>query len=67
MDPDGDYIVIELYEDGKKAITTFLQGTGKWKGITGLGKYEHITRGKPITSGTVQECVRETGKFQIPK
>jgi hypothetical protein len=67
MDPEGDYIVKELSDDGTKAIANFLQGTGKWKGITGLGKYEHITQGKPITPGTFQTCVRETGRFQLPK
>jgi len=45
----------------------FLYGTGKWKGITGTGKFERIARGKAMEPGTFQGCVRNTGTFELPK
>ena len=68
MNPDGDIVVLDFSQIGKKATTKFLQGTGKWKGITGGGKAWPITRGsKPITAGTHQGCTRQTGTFELSK
>lgn len=67
MDPTGDIVVLYFSQVGKEVTTKFLQGTGKWKGITGSGKVRHIARGKPITAGTVQGCNRQTGTFELPK
>jgi len=67
MDPDGDFIVGEGTVEGKEGTWKFLQGTGKWKGITGGGKQRLIARGKPITPGTFQICIRVTGAFELPK
>jgi len=66
MDPDGDYFFVEV-SGGKNADIKFLYGTGKWKGITGTGKFERIARGKAIEPGTFQGCVRNTGTFELPK
>jgi len=68
-DPDGEHVVTEFAYSGEKGDGTwnYLQGTGKWKGITGGGKYRRVTSGKPITPGTVQNCVRATGSFTLPK
>jgi hypothetical protein len=66
MDPDGDYFFVEV-SGGKNATVKFLYGTGKWKGITGTGKFESIARGKPIMPGTYQGCARNTGTFELPK
>ena len=66
MDPDGDYFFVEV-SGGKNADIRFLYGTGKWKGITGTGKFERIARGKAIEPGTFQGCVRNTGTFEFPK
>ena len=66
MDPDGDYFFVEV-TGGKNADIRFLYGTGKWKGITGTGKFERIARGKAIEPGTFQGCVRNTGSFELPK
>ena len=66
MDPDGDYFFVEV-SGGKNATVKFLHGTGKWKGITGTGKFENIARGKPIMPGTYQGCARNTGTFELPK
>lgn len=67
MDPDGDVIVQEHRRDGPKVTWKFLQGTGKYKGITGGGTGKVVARGKPITPGTTQGCSRVTGTFQVPK
>lgn len=67
MDPDGDVIVQEHRRDGPKVTWKFLQGTGKYKGITGGGTGKVVARGKPITPGTTQGCSRVTGTFEVPK
>ena len=67
MDPDGDVIVQEHRRDGPKITWKFLQGTGKYKGITGGGTGKVVARGKPITPGTTQGCSRVIGTFQMPK
>ena len=66
MDLDGDYFFVEI-SGGKNATVKFLYGTGKWKGITGTGKFERIARGKAMEPGTFQGCVRNTGTFELPK
>lgn len=66
MDPDGDYFFVEISGE-KAAVVKFLYGTGKWKGITGSGKFERLARGKAIEPGTFQGCVRNAGTFELPK
>ena len=66
MDLDGDYFFVEI-SGGKNATVKFLYGTGKWKGITGTGKFERIARGKAMEPDTFQGCVRNTGTFELPK
>jgi len=70
MDPEGDILVTEnlrTLDMGQEADWNFLQGTGKWKGITGGGKIMPLTRGKPITPSTFQNCARSTGTFELPE
>ena len=69
MDPDGDFVLLEItFAPGEtEGNFKFLQGTGKWEGIKGSGKGKVITRGKPITPGTAQVCSRWTGTFELPK
>jgi hypothetical protein len=52
---------------GNTAIVNLIYGTGKWKGITGSGKFEVISRGKSMELGTFHGCVRDTGTFELPK
>jgi hypothetical protein len=66
IDKDGDYIVGEI-TGGNTAIVNLIYGTGKWKGITGSGKFEVISRGKSMEPGTFHGCVRNTGTFELPK
>jgi hypothetical protein len=37
MDPDGDFVIMESFAEDDVITMTFLQGTGKWKGIEGGG------------------------------
>ncbi len=64
LDPDGDYFFVEVL-GGKAATVKFLYGTGKWKGITGTGKFERLARGKSMEPDTFQGCVRNTGMFEL--
>jgi len=67
MAPDEDYIIAEISGTTEETAIKFLQGTGKWKGITGGGKGSTITTGKAITPYTVQGCSRFTGTFELKK
>lgn len=67
MDPSGDFVVIEISQVGLEYNWKFLSGTGKWKGITGGGKGMTFTRGKPISPGTSQGCLKITGTYELKK
>ncbi len=67
MDPGGDFFVVEVSPVGPEHNWEFLQGFGKWKGMTGSGKAIPITTGKPISPGTSQGCMRITGTYQLTK
>jgi hypothetical protein len=68
MDPDGDFVVLDWpAAPGKPGTWKFLQGTGKWKGITGGGDYKVTKWGKPIEKGTFQFCIHVTGTLELPK
>ena len=64
LDPDGDYFFVEV-SGGRAAAVKLLYGTGKWKDITGTGKFERIARGKSMEPDTFQGCVRNTGLFEL--
>ena len=67
MDPDGDFVAVEVSQVGMEREWRYLQGTGKWKGIIGAGKAIYITRGKPIVPGTSQGCMKITGTYELKK
>ena len=67
MDPSGDFLVVEITQVGMERDWKFLYGTGKWKGITGGGKGFPFTKGKPISPGTSQGCVKVTGTYELKK
>jgi hypothetical protein len=67
VDPDGDAVVGEMVLGPSDGTWTFLEGTGKWKGIKGGGNFVSITSAKPIAAGTTQGCGRATGKYEIAK
>jgi hypothetical protein len=43
-----------------------LHGTGTWQGVSGKGTFQAITKGKPITKGTFQNCSQWKGTFHLP-
>ncbi len=67
MDPSGDFYVIESSLGGTEVGWKFIYGTGKFKGITGGGKAVRFTKGKPISPGTSQYCVKVTGTYELAK
>jgi len=67
MDPSGDFFVVEVSQVGMEREWKYIQGTGKWKGITGAGKGFPITKGKPISPGTSQGCMKITGTYELKK
>jgi hypothetical protein len=74
-DSDGDFFITESTSDAVSPAAVesawkFLQGTGKWKGITGggKGKFIFMTRGKQqISPTTFQGYLRMTGTYELPK
>jgi len=67
MDPSGDFYVVESSQVGTETSWKFIYGTGKFKGITGGGKALRFTKGKPISPGTSQYCVKITGIYELVK
>jgi hypothetical protein len=67
MDPSGDYCVVEVFHVGMERDWKFILGTGKWKGITGGGKSIPFSKGKPISPGTMQNCTKITGTYELKK
>jgi hypothetical protein len=67
MDPSGDFLVVEVSQVGMERDWKHLYGTGKWKGATAQGKAFPFTKGKPITPGTAQSCIKITGTYEIKK
>jgi len=66
MSPEGDFIIGVGKGFGDEGTWEFIQGTGKWKGITGGGKNRSI-RIKSIKEGTMQGCSVATGTYELPK
>lgn len=66
--PDGDFVIFRyrLNPGEQEATSTLVEGTGKWKGITGGGKAKRTAVGKPVTEGTFQFCNNHKGTFTLP-
>ena len=67
LSPSGDFYVIESSHPDTGFDWKFIYGTGKFKGITGEGKALRFTKGKPISPGTSQYCVKITGTYELGK
>ncbi len=68
IDRDGDFIAGEVTGVGTEDEDwKFLQGIGKWKGITGRGRSGTFSGGKPTTTATFEMCNRAIGTFELPK
>jgi hypothetical protein len=67
LDPSGDFLVVEISQVGMERDWKYLYGTGKWKGVTGGGKAIPFTKGQPISPGTIQNCTKITGTYELKK
>jgi len=73
MDADGDFFITEAIrtgtEVGPESTWKFLQGTGKFKGITGGGKGSFTASNikRPIRPDMFQGRLKMTGTFQLLK
>jgi hypothetical protein len=67
QDPNGDVYVTEASQVGTEGDWKFIYGTGKFKGLTGSGKFYRITKGKPVSPGTSQVCTKITGTYELKK
>lgn len=66
-DPQGDGIVVEINYSGIVNKGTFLEGTGKWKGIKGSYQSKRLASGKSAKPGTYQRCRKVEGSYKLPK
>ncbi len=67
VDPDGDIIIVRTAYTGPGYEAEFLQGTGKYKGITGSYKAQREAAVKPVMPGTYQNRKKIKGTFELPK
>lgn len=68
-DTDGDAIYTETTAIGPLSkpdwTSTFTQGTGKWKGITGRAEVSPITKRPPLAEGKYRGCYLMQGSFNF--
>jgi len=62
IDPDGDIIIVEITGTERK----FLEGTGKYKGITGSFRPQPLARGKAVMPGNFHGCLKGKGTVELP-
>ena len=73
MDADGDFFITEAIRTGTEvgpgSTWKFLEGTGKFRGITGGGKASFTASNvkRPIRPGMLQGRLKMTGTFELPK
>ncbi len=68
VDADGDIIIGGGPIAGLKLRFPFLEGTGKWKGITGDFESERVAFGpKPALPDSYHECYQWKGRFEVRK
>jgi len=67
-DAEGDTILGEAVDaPDRPPVWTFLEGTGKYHGISGVGTFEFTAMGKPAADGTVEFCLTPTGRYTLPR
>ena len=70
VDQDGDAIITSMPYVGFEYDVKFVEGTGKWQGVTGYLRSTRTVRstdGKNGIPGTFQGCRLERGQFALPK
>jgi hypothetical protein len=65
--PNGDINIIEWDGKANGGNFKFLLGTGKWEGIKGGGTWNILQRAKSIAPGTLQNCRKIKGTYELPK
>ena len=64
--PDGDRTLIEVSREGEGPGTwRFIDGTGKYAGVSGEGSYRFITQARPVEEGTWQFCIQNLGSYTL--
>ena len=66
VDKDGDIIISQVSYTGMVSIHKALEGTGKYKGISGSTKSERISSDTSVP-GKYKVCRRFIGTFKMPK
>jgi hypothetical protein len=70
-DTDGDAIFTETTAIGPLSNPdwklTFTQGTGKWKGISGIAEVSPITKRPPLAEGKYRGCYLMQGSFSTAR
>lgn len=67
LSPEGDVVIGEGTRDNEEGTWKFIDGTGKWKGITGGGTNTIVPNIKPIEKGTTQGCSIAIGTYKLPQ
>ncbi len=68
VDADGDIIVVGDHYAGLKFKLRFLEGTGKWRGITGDFESEPAaSAAKPAMPDSFHTCTQWKGKYEVRK
>ena len=68
LDNDGDKLLGYAERTGVAGGKwRFVSGTGKYTGITGGGEYKYLGRFPRIREGHVQGCNRATGSYELKK
>ena len=67
VDADGDIIVTGGHGTGMKVKLRFLEGTGKWKGITGDNESEVVIAAKSAVPDSFHGCAQWKGKYEVKK
>ena len=66
MDPDGDLIILESSFTYPGHHEKFLEGTGKYKGITGGFDAQRLATDKSVMPGTYHLCRKIKAMFEFP-
>jgi len=67
VDKDGDKKYGKGKRIGPNGEFTFIAGTGKWEGITGVGTYKPAGKYPKIVPGKFQGCFLTEGSYTLPE
>ena len=68
LDAEGDKLIGYVERTGAAGGKwRFVNGTGKYVGITGGGEYKYLGNFPRIRKGNTQGCSRATGSYELKK